>query len=120
MVPTPNALAFASLLAWPILTLGLFLVFSTRKAVALSFVFGMLFLPERTEIVMPLEDFGKREMVSLAVLLGVLMKNEPRVVLQRQVRDAGDRRLRVGVVGVGRHPHPFSTHDIWSRVFSKA
>ena len=69
----PNALAFLSLAAWPLVCLAAFARFKPTTALLISFMGAMLFLPEKTEIKVPFQPLGKQEVAAIGALLGVLL-----------------------------------------------
>lgn len=61
------------LIAWLPLTFALFIYFPPRKAIILSFVAGLLFLPQRTGIPLPLiPDYQGMVATCYGILLGIL------------------------------------------------
>ena len=69
----PNALAFLAILVWPVICLAAFARFKPTIAVLTAFMGSMLFLPEKTELVVPFQPLGKQEVAAIGALLGVLL-----------------------------------------------
>jgi hypothetical protein len=86
----PNALANLALLAWPGVAVLFFLVFRPSLAVLLTFIGAMMYLPEKTVIDLPLQDFGKIEIASVAAMLGCLLSPSARSKLWRRRLDRYD------------------------------
>lgn len=74
----PNVLAYAALLAWPVVALLAFARFRPTVAVLITFFGAMLLLPEKTDLKLPFQPVGKQEIASLAALLGVLLVSRAR------------------------------------------
>ena len=79
----PNALAFLALLAWPLVALFAFSRFRPQVALLVTYMGAMMFLPEKTVVDLPLEDFGKEQWAAAGALLGVLLVGDARRALWR-------------------------------------
>jgi len=71
--PVPNPLAFLALVAWPVVCLLAFARFKPTVALIITFMGSMLFLPEKTDLVVPFQPLGKQEVAAIGALLGVLL-----------------------------------------------
>jgi hypothetical protein len=86
----PNALANLALLAWPGVSVLLFLLFRPPLAVLITFIGAMMYLPEKTVIDLPMQDFGKIEVASIGAMLGCLLSPSARTKLFRHRFDRYD------------------------------
>ena len=87
----PNTFAYIVLFGWPVLVAGLFRIVPPAKAIAISIVFGYLFLPTQASVDLPLlPEYDRALAASLPALLMALIMTPSRA-LRRQEQDPGAR-----------------------------
>jgi len=72
MMGAPNMLAILLIWAWPAIAAWLFSIMPPRRALAVGFVLGWLFLPQ-IALPLPLVKWDKHAATSVGALLGILI-----------------------------------------------